>query len=152
LNVLSTEIDVIPDATLPPGALPGQLEALIEFVLRQENATGEWALTVLLTTDSVLRKLHLTFMGLDSETDVMTFPFGDQPGHPKYGGEIAISVERATAQAPDYAFSAWDEIRFLAIHGTLHLLGWEDELEERRVDMLERQHRLLSAFDQRESE
>jgi probable rRNA maturation factor len=144
---LSIDIDILEDAALPADARLNQLPQLIRYVLEAECATGEWTVSVLLTNDNVLRQLHRDFMGIDTETDVMTFPFGENLGKPEKGGEIAISVDRAIAQAPEFGFSTWDEIRFLVVHGTLHLIGWEDITDDLRDAMLVRQALLLSAFE-----
>ena len=90
---LSIDVDILEDAALPADARLKQLPQLIRYVLEAECATGEWTVSVLLTNDSVLRQLHRDFMGIDTETDVMTFPFGENLGKPEKGGEIAISVD-----------------------------------------------------------
>ncbi|MER3437103.1 MAG: rRNA maturation RNase YbeY, partial [Chloroflexota bacterium] len=74
-----------------------------------------------LTTDEHLRELHHRFMGIDEETDVMTFPLDEDGEH---GGDIVISVDRAEEQAAETGHGLSDEIRFLAVHGLLHLCGW----------------------------
>ena len=73
------------------------------------------SLTVRLTDDAELRGLNAGFAATDASTDVLAFP-GDEPG---YLGDIAVSVERALAQADDGAA----ELRLLAVHGLLHCLG-----------------------------
>lgn len=73
------------------------------------------SLTVRLTDDAELRALNSGFAATDAATDVLAFP-GDEPG---YVGDIAVSVERALAQAADGAA----ELRLLAVHGLLHCLG-----------------------------
>ena len=102
--------------------------------------------TVVLTNDAQLRAQHHRFMGIDSETDVMTFPLGDDGGDAQ-GGDIVVSVERAAAQADDYGLSVAEEVRFLVVHGLLHLCGWNDHEEEERARMWDEQRRLLDAFN-----
>jgi probable rRNA maturation factor len=74
------------------------------------------ALTVRLTDDVELRELSARFLGRDTPTDVLAFPAGE-PGR---AGDVAISVERAVAQASGDAAA---ELRLLAVHGLLHCLG-----------------------------
>ena len=79
-------------------------------------------LTVLLTDDAELRTLNSRFLGVDAPTDVLAFPAGDALATRAVGvriGDIAISVQRATAQASEPA----TELRLLAVHGLLHCLG-----------------------------
>lgn len=134
----------------PPADLDlGRLEELIHFALTAEQATGTWTVTVLLTDDGRLRQLHHDFMGIDAATDVMTFPFGDEANYDdaSRGGEIVISVQRAGEQATDFGLTPSDEVRFLVLHGILHLCGWSDRSTDDRSAMLSRQTELLRAFD-----
>lgn len=121
------------------------LEALLVFTLRQEEAVGPWSIAVALVDDAELRRLHRDFMGIDEETDVMTFPAGDS-SPAGGGGDIAISIDRAAAQGPEWGHSRAEEIMFLAVHGTLHLCGWDDAEPEARARMLERQRAVMAAF------
>ncbi len=142
---LALEAD--PPADLDLSALP----ALARGALLAEGATGRWDVTLVLTSDDALQALHRAFMGDDSPTDVMTFPFGEAlPGSAASGapagGEIVVSVDRAAAQAPAGTTAA-EEVRFLLLHGLLHLLGHNDATDDARAAMLERQAALLAAFD-----
>lgn len=79
-------------------------------------------LTVLLTDDAELRALNKRFLDIDAPTDVLAFPGDDADNGAASAtrvGDIAISVERAHAQASD----AVAELRLLAVHGLLHCLG-----------------------------
>lgn len=146
MSDLALEIDVILEANPPPGLNPAELERLAAFALDREGASGRWAVAVVLTSDQRLRELHRDFMGIDSETDVMSFPSEDAPDRDG-GGDIVVSVERAAEQAPEFGHDPATEVRFLVVHGLLHLCGWTDEDEERRAAMLARQTELLAAFD-----
>jgi probable rRNA maturation factor len=78
----------------------------------------------LLADDAHLRQLNLTFLGNDYPTDVLSF---SSAGAPNELGEIAISMERAAAQAAESGHSCLDEIRILMLHGVLHLTGLDHE-------------------------
>ena len=75
-----------------------------------------------LTGDAELRDLNARFLGNDAPTDVLAFPAGERARV----GDVAISVERAIAQAADGA----SELRLLAVHGLLHCLGHDHALPE----------------------
>ncbi|HEY6992057.1 MAG TPA: rRNA maturation RNase YbeY [Bryobacteraceae bacterium] len=75
----------------------------------------------LITDDSELQRLNRTFLKNDYPTDVLSFANGDALG------EIAISAERAAAQAQSFGHSLLDEIRILMLHGLLHLSGMDHE-------------------------
>jgi probable rRNA maturation factor len=76
--------------------------------------------TCLLTTDAELKQLNRKFRGKDYATDVLSFT-GTQ--------ELAISYQRARAQAAEFSHSVEDEIRILILHGVLHLLGMDHETD-----------------------
>ncbi len=145
LSTLELDFDLVIEAELPPGADAASLEELVRSVLVAEGASGAWTVTVVLTDDARLRALHRNYLGVDSETDVMTFPFSE-PAEDRVaarGGDIVLSVERAAALGPEYGHSTGDEVRFLVVHGVLHLCGWRDDAEEERSRMLARQSELL---------
>lgn len=142
---VTLDLMVIAEVAVPAGVDQVALRPLVTHILRAERASGAWTVCVVFTSDGALQRLHDRFMGLDSPTDIMTFPYGDDDRGPgsEQGGDIVISVDRARAQADD----EWDlptELRFLVAHGLLHLLGWDDETLEKRQAMLDRQRELIS--------
>jgi probable rRNA maturation factor len=145
---LNVEVDVIQETALPESVPEEELADLVRYVLAAEGQAGEWSVAVVLTSDQSLRALHREFMGIDAETDVMTFPSDREPGTEGQGGDIVISVDRAADQAPEYGLTTWGEIRFLVAHGALHLSGWVDSTEEERTEMLARQQSLIQGFEQ----
>jgi probable rRNA maturation factor len=76
--------------------------------------------TCLITDDRELRRLNRRFRGFDRATDVLSFPN-------ERGGDIAISLERAAAQAAAQGHPVFDELRILMLHGVLHLSGMDHE-------------------------
>jgi probable rRNA maturation factor len=143
------DLDLVVEGAPPLDVDLADLERLIRFVLAAEESRGRWAVAVVLTDDERLRALHRDFMGLDTPTDVMTFPLADDaaPSHADRGGDVVVSVERAAAQAGDFGQTTAQEVRFLVVHGLLHLCGWDDAGEGDRVRMLERQTALIAAFE-----
>lgn len=82
------------------------------------------AATCLIATDRDLRALNRKFREKDYATDVLSFPgVGGEPG------EIAISLDRAAAQAAEQGHSLDDELRILMLHGALHLAGMDHETD-----------------------
>jgi probable rRNA maturation factor len=86
---------------------------------------GGGAAVCLVSTDPELRALNRRFRGRDYAPDVLSFrpSPGDGPG------EIAISFDRAAAQAAQYGHSLEDELRILMLHGMLHLGGMNHETD-----------------------
>lgn len=99
--------------------------------------------SILLTDDAEMRRLNQQFRGIDSTTDVLSFPAGDVPGAGL--GDIAISVPVAKAQADQRRIPLSHELAFLAVHGGLHLLGFDDTTDNERRDMLERMNTVVAA-------
>lgn len=146
---LDLDLDLMVETEPPNGLDRSGLERLIRFVLDAEGSRGSWAVAVVLTDDERLQLLHRDYMGIDTPTDVMTFPFVDEDAPPTAdrGGDVVVSVERATAQAAEFGQTPADEVRFLVVHGLLHLCGWDDASDAARDRMLERQATLIAAFD-----
>lgn len=98
------------------------------------TAAPRTALTLLLTGDDALRRLNRDFLGLDEPTDVLSFPAGAaMPGMEPYLGDVAISVPQATRQAQAAGHLLAAELQLLAVHGVLHLLGYDHlEAEDKR--------------------
>lgn len=148
-EALSVDLEIVVEVPTPAGLDPDGLRGLVGFVLRREGRIGPWTIAIVLTGDERLRALHWQFMGIDEATDVMTFPLGEPGANAgaERGGDVIVSVERAAAQAAEYGQTAAQEVRFLVVHGLLHLCGWDDVTETDRVRMLARQTELLAAFD-----
>lgn len=103
----------------PSRRLPrAELREFLAEVVRRVARTRK--VTCLLTDDRELRRLNRHFRGEDYATDVLSFPS-------EAGGEIAISLDRAAAQATDHGHSLTDEVRVLMLHGVLHLAGMDHE-------------------------
>lgn len=113
--------------------------SLKKFLRELSQAIGEGrGLCCLLTGDSELRRLNREFLDHDYPTDVLSFPAGDTGNSL---GELAISVERAHAQAEQFGHAALDELRILMLHGVLHLSGMDHERDRGEMGKAERRFR-----------
>lgn len=111
------------------GARGGDARAVrraIEVTLELEGALGR-EVSVLLTDDREIAELNRDFRGLDEPTDVLAFALdeAETPALDRSLGDVIISVERAAAQAVARKVSLDAELELLAVHGTLHLLGYD---------------------------
>ena len=111
--------------------------ALDRFVARARGAAGlRGTVNILVTSSIELRSLNRRFRGKDQPTDVLSF--AALPGlKPRYAGDIAISAEIAVHNARVLGHSAADEIKILALHGILHLRGYDHERDHGRMARLE---------------
>lgn len=92
----------------------------------------------LITDDGELRRLNRSFLGRDYATDVLAFPSAE-PGSSL--GQIAVSADRAAAQARQFGHTLEEEIGILMLHGLLHLLGMDHRRDGGRMAREERRWR-----------
>lgn len=95
---------------------------------------------VILAGDKDLHTLNKSYLGHDYPTDVISFTLEQEP----LFGEIYISVDTAEIQAHDYSVSLTNEITRLAVHGALHLCGYEDETEVLKINMTRLENKYLN--------
>jgi len=100
------------------------------------RATG--ALTIALVSDARIRALNRRFRGKDRATDVLSFPAGE----PGVLGDVVIAAGVAARQAVQAGHSLQAEVRVLALHGLLHLLGYDHQHDDGRMARLERRLRV----------
>ena len=116
----------------------------IESTLTAEGIQVPCEINVLVTNDNEIQAINLASREIDRPTDVLSFPmFSLEPGNPPENweayidpetelcplGDMAISLERAIAQAKEFGHSTRREVGYLTIHSVLHLLGY-DHLDE----------------------
>ena len=115
-------------------AVKDAVKATLEYV----DVRRMTEVSVTFTDNEKIRVLNREYREKDSPTDVLSFPLidwdseGELPDDgssffPLALGDIIISLEKAHAQAIEYGQSLIREVSFLAIHSTLHLLGYDHE-------------------------
>ena len=115
------------------------LVALARHVLRQRRVPDDMELALLLVDETTIAGLNAQHMGKDGPTDVLAFPI-DAPGEsppdaPAILGDVVLCPAVAHEQASGFGRTPDDEVRLLAVHGILHLLGMDhaDPEEERAM-------------------
>jgi probable rRNA maturation factor len=94
------------------------------------NPPGEATLSVLLTDDAAIRELNAAWRQQDKPTNVLSFPAPAIPGPgPRHLGDIALAFETMVREAETEGKTLQDHLSHLVIHGVLHLLGFDHELE-----------------------
>ena len=94
----------------------------------------DWELALRISGDRELRHLNRRFLGEDHATDVLSFPSGEnEPA--TYLGDIVISWPAVTRQAREFGHPEEGELALLAIHGFLHVLGWDHATEREETEM-----------------
>lgn len=108
-------------------------DKLKELDVREEE------INIVLTDDEYIRNLNKNYRGIDSPTDVLSFSMDENV----LWGDIYISLDTAIKQAEEQGWDLDREVRFLAIHGLLHLLGYNDEDDEGYNTMMKLAEKLL---------
>lgn len=140
-----------------------QIKTCIEAALSAQGMYVACEINVLLTSDEGIRAINHSARGIDRATDVLSFPMFDfQPGTLPLElplmtdcdtgllplGDMAISLERAAAQAGEYGHSLEREVGYLTIHSILHMLGYDHMDEgEMKKQMRAREEAILAAID-----
>jgi len=124
-----------------------ELEGLREVALKAFPRTNEdgCRLNLILADDAYISDLNLRFTGRNRPTDVLSFPLPRErlPTEEGIWGEIYISLDRAVEQARDYGVCLEDEVKRLAIHGILHLLGYDHKTDGEAQIMRKKEDELL---------
>ncbi len=103
-------------------------------VLLNEHFQGSVEISVKFVNNEEIHNLNKKYRNVDSETDVLSFPLGEEGNYDinndtgaKMLGDIVISVEKAFAQSQEYGHTFQREIAYLTVHSMLHLLGYDHE-------------------------
>jgi probable rRNA maturation factor len=115
----------------------GRAPGLARWLASIAPARARGAMTVAIAPDARVRALNRRFRKKDTPTDVLSFP-SDELG---YLGDVVIASRVATRQARAAGHSRSTELRVLALHGLLHLLGYDHERDDGRMARLERRLR-----------
>ena len=114
--------------------LGARLKRAATEALAEGDGATDAALTILLTSDRHLRALNLAFRGKDAATNVLSFP--SSMGAKGYLGDIAIAHGVTVKEARSTGKSLVDHATHLAVHGVLHLLGF-DHVSARQAKIME---------------
>jgi probable rRNA maturation factor len=126
--------------------LDSAVQAAIDALTADEPLPHAYEIALYLTTDAEIRALNRDYRGVDAPTDVLSFGYGNLkeggetnsadtlPDLPPLG-DLVISVETARRQAPLNGHDLLTELLMLALHGTLHLMGYDDSTDAERAAM-----------------
>jgi probable rRNA maturation factor len=119
---------------------------LASWLRRVAPARARGTVNLAIVSDRRIRTLNRTYRRKDYATDVLSFPANPQslipnPSHRKFLGDIVIGRGVARRQARDAGHSEAIELRVLALHGLLHLLGYDHERDHGRMARVERRLR-----------
>jgi probable rRNA maturation factor len=118
------------------------LRRLVRNVLTAEGITHA-DLSIVLVDDPTIHAINRRHLAHDWPTDVVTFPLSD-PSDPELAGELVVSTETAVAMARRAGVDPWAELALYVVHGLLHLLGYDDQLDADRERIRRREGELLA--------
>lgn len=123
------------------------MKKVLEIAIKEE-ALNDVEFNVILVDNNYIHELNKNYRKIDRETDVITFALEDneevnEEEH-RLLGDIYISVDKAKSQALEYGHSFKREICFLAVHGFLHLLGYDHMNKHDEEIMFSKQELILN--------
>lgn len=139
--------------------IPEELEELLtkamNIVAMNSNLSDNTEVDITIVTDEEIHVLNRDYRGVDRPTDVLSFALDEGEEEPEILGseaehllgDVIISAERAAAQAEEFGHGLNREIVYLAVHGLLHLLGYDHMIEEDKVVMRAREEATLRELD-----
>lgn len=139
------------EKTAPPEDIEHLIEICTAAALEEEGIDDTAEVSVTLVDNEGIRELNREHRDIDRETDVLSFPLGDDDGYevdPDNDaimlGDIVISLEKAAQQAEEYGHSYRREVAFLITHSLFHLLGYDHvNSEEEEKIMFGKQEKVL---------
>ncbi len=139
------------DKLEPPRDIEKLIEDCAAAALEEEGIDDTAEVSVTLVDNDGIRALNNQHRGIDRETDVLSFPLGDDENGYEIDpdndaiilGDIVISLERAAQQAEEYGHSYRREVAFLITHSLFHLLGYDHMNGEEEKEMFGKQEKVL---------
>jgi probable rRNA maturation factor len=119
-----------------------KLQRTSRLLYKNEHVPLTRSISVVLCSDSTIRKLNARYRHIDSATDVLSFTIGDKD----LLGEIYISLQRAAIQARRYRVTYQEEVLRLFIHGFYHLLGYDHKTEREYKEMEKKEKNSFDRF------
>lgn len=122
------------------------IEELMKYALKEENIEKA-EFNIIIIDNERIRKINKEYRNIDRETDVISFALEDEKKEDftktRLLGDIYISIDKAKEQAISYEHSLERELSFLAVHGLLHLLGYDHMTKEDEKIMFTKQKEIL---------
>ncbi|MBT3891459.1 MAG: rRNA maturation RNase YbeY [Planctomycetaceae bacterium] len=120
-----------------------QLRAAVLGVV-DEAEIGKGEVSLAIVDDETIHALNVQYLQHDYPTDVISFVLEQAAGHLE--GEVIVSAEMAATVAQEYGWSTQHELLLYVIHGTLHLVGYDDKDPQKKIEMQAAERRHLRQF------
>jgi probable rRNA maturation factor len=127
-----------------------ELDKVIQFACKHMEVDNP-LLNIIIVDNEKIREINREYRNKDAVTDVISFAFEEvsdfEYSDIRFLGEIYISYERCVSQAEDYGHTVKREFCYLAVHGLLHLLGYDHMTDEDKKEMRTLEEEILSEYD-----
>lgn len=130
------------DFTFDENALQGVIKTVLE-VAEKELSLEPLVVAVNFVDSKVMQEINSQYGESQHATDVLAFNYKEEEGHSSVDGEILLCVDIAREQAKEHEISYEDEIALLALHGLLHLSGYDHKTTEEQAEMDKLQEKIL---------
>ena len=121
-----------------PAAIETEPLKLMAIELLDQLCSGSVEVSLAFVDDTEMRRLNRTYRGIDTTTDVLSFPLHEKTGQDRiYLGDVAIATDTARKQALSLGHSLQTEISQLFAHGMIHLCGYDHETDDGEMHALE---------------
>lgn len=131
------------------------VEKLVQHAAQLERIEDGSEVSITFVTNEAIHEINREYRDKDQPTDVISFALEEMgegeiqiigEGIPRILGDIIISTDRTREQAEEYGHSFERELGFLAVHGFLHLLGYDHMTEEDEKVMFGKQNSILESY------
>ncbi|QCT30522.1 rRNA maturation RNase YbeY [Bacillus velezensis] len=152
---MSLLIDIVDETNSVSADALQEVEKLLQFAAEKEGVQDQAEVSVTIVTNEEIREINRDYRGKDTPTDVISFALEEEgedeveivgADMPPVLGDIIISADRTKEQAEEYGHSFMRELGFLAVHGFLHLLGYDHMTKEEEEEMFSKQKDLLDEY------
>ncbi|HHU70013.1 MAG TPA: rRNA maturation RNase YbeY [Thermoanaerobacterales bacterium] len=130
------------------------LKKSIKYTLDKECLYRQAEVSIVLTDNEYIQELNEKYRGINTPTDVLSFPMIDDFNNITLSdetelllGDIVISIEKVDEQSKEFGHSFNRELIFLAVHGLLHLLGYDHEDKEDEEKMRSKEKDILASIN-----
>lgn len=152
---MTLQIDMNDEIGVVEESIQQLITDLLQHAAKEERLPGDTEVSMTFMSDEGIQEVNQTYRGIDAPTDVISFALEEMgegemaifiEGMPTILGDIIIAVPTAKRQAEEYGHSFKREMGFLALHGFLHLLGYDHMTEPDEKKMFGRQEEILHSF------
>ncbi len=122
------------------------VKSCLKAVMNEEGIKDDVYLSVSFVDDEEIHQLNRDYRGVDSSTDVLSFPMEDEFQGLILLGDVIINMNRVEIQAKELDHSVNRELSYLTVHSILHLLGYDHMNDEDKLEMRTKEKSIMKAL------